>query len=243
LAAQLNVLESWADGHGYKIVARYEDAGLSAKNTHRPALQQMLDDVKSRQFDLIAVWALSRFTRSVSDLYSIWSDILEPNKIKLVSITEGFDTDTVAGRAMMGLLGVFAQMERELTSERVKLAQEERARQGKRTCSYILGYDRDGTDGLSINGQEAEIVRFIFDALGRGKTLSQVAEECSIKGYHGKRGAKLTPEHIQRIARRRTYTGYYHFHGEWYKGNHEPIISEGKFQKVQKKLNKKYKDM
>lgn len=62
----------------------------------------------------------------------------------------------------MGLLGVFAQMEREITAERVKAAMTERAAQGKRTTNKVLGYDLDGKDGLRINEEEAIRVRFIF---------------------------------------------------------------------------------
>lgn len=62
-------------------------------------------------------------------------------KIALISYTESFDTSTSMGRAMIGIVGVFAQLERELTSERVKANMEERAIQGKHTCNEIMRYD------------------------------------------------------------------------------------------------------
>lgn len=241
LSAQRKTLEEWAVKNGHEVITHYEDAGLSAKNTNRPALQEMLEAAKQKKFDAIIVWALSRFTRSVFDLYNIYNDILEPNNIKLVSATEGFDTNVVIGRVMMGLLGILAQMERELTSERVKLAFQERAEQGKRTCSDILGYDKLGRDHLVINEHEAEIVRFIFKSLAKGRTLSQVAQDCDSLGYKGKRGAKISVELVRRISERKTYLGYYHYHRLWYKGNHEAIISAKLFNKVQKQISAKYK--
>lgn len=99
----------------------YEDAGISGKDIkHRPAMQQLLADVRAGKHDLVVVWALSRLTRSVADLYGIWG-VMQAHGCDLVSYTEAFDTSTPVGRAMIGLLGVFAQMEREITGERVAL--------------------------------------------------------------------------------------------------------------------------
>lgn len=71
LAAQRKTLTAWAAEHGYEVAYTYEYAGISGKDIeHRPAMLQMLADADSSKFDLILVWALSRLTRSVSDLYS-----------------------------------------------------------------------------------------------------------------------------------------------------------------------------
>lgn len=91
---------------------------------------------------------------------------------------------------MIGFLGIFAQMEREITAERVRTAMAERAAQGKRTAHEVLGYDLDGADGLKINEAEAERVRYIFDRYLKYHNLSAVAELCRLKGYTGKRGSR-----------------------------------------------------
>lgn len=238
LAAQRKTLEAWAAAHGYVVVYIYEDAGISGKDIdHRPAMQQMLSDADSGQFDLIVVWALSRLTRSVSDLYSTWERI-KRNGIDIKSYTEPFDTSTVIGRAMMGILGVFAQMERELTAERVRAAMAQRAAQGKRTCNEVLGYDLDGPDSLKINTTEAECVRYIFDRYLEYRNLSAVAELCSLKGYTGKRGRVFKAQHIKTILTRPIYAGYNSFCGQLYRGSHEPIISEALFNRVQRILGR-----
>lgn len=144
LSAQRKTLTEWCATRGYEVYNVYADEGISAKDiTHRPACQAMLEAAYNSEFDIILIWALSRFTRSVADLYDTW-DKLQKHNVGVVSCTEGFDTSTPTGRAMMGVLGVFAQMERELTAERVSFALAERASQGKRTCSDVLGYDLDG---------------------------------------------------------------------------------------------------
>lgn len=234
LAAQRRVLEDYCAKVGEEVYKVYADEGISGKDIkHRPAFRELIEDAKARKFETICVWALSRFTRSVSDLYKV-SEILTAHGIRLVSITEGFDTRTPTGRAMMGVIGVFAQMERELTAERVTLAMTERARQGKRTCSDVLGYERDGKDGLKIVDEEAAVVRLIFEKYIAYEKMLPVSELLCAMGIKGKRGGTITAESVRKIITCPLYIGYYRFKGELYKGNFEPIVSEAVWKKAQR---------
>ena len=162
LAAQLRTLTKLCNNHKYTVTAVYTDEGISGKDIkHRPQMCALMDAVRRDEVDIIVIWALSRLTRSVADLYGIWGVCVKHN-CDILSATEAFDTSTSVGRAMMGMLGIFAQMEREITADRVRAALEERARDGARTCSQVIGYDMLGTDSLKINPAEAEYVRFIF---------------------------------------------------------------------------------
>ena len=239
LAAQRKTLEAWIKDNGHKLVAVYEDAGISAKDIdHRPAMRQLLDDAKKRDFDVVLFWALSRFTRSIPDLYhSI--DHLEKYGITIKSYTEPFDTCSVFGRFVVGLLGLIAVLEREITAERVKASMMERAAQGKRTCNEVLGYDLNGPDGLRINEAEAERVRYIYDRYLEYRNLSAVAELCTLKGYCGKRGRVFKAQHIKTILTRPVYAGYNTYCGDIYKGTHDPIISEAIYNRVQRALGEK----
>lgn len=237
LAAQQAALEAWAATHSY-ATQLYADEGISGKDIgHRPAMCQMLAAVEAGKIAVVAVWALSRLTRSVADLYATW-ELLEAHGVGLISHTEGFDTSTPTGRAMMGLLGVFAQMEREITAERVRAAMAERAAQGKRTCSYVLGYDLDGSDSLVPNPREAEIIRYIYSKYLEHRSLSAVAELCRIKGYHGKRGREMCAWSVRLILTRPIYAGYNSWHGQLIKGSHEALVSVADFNRVQRLLSK-----
>ena len=162
LDAQEKTLRKWCDDRKYTIYDLYADRGISGKDIeHRPDMNRLLKDAKKNEFDVVLFWALSRFTRSVSDLYHTMENFQKWN-VDMISYTESFDTSTPMGRAMIGIVGVFSQLERELTSERVSAALAERAAQGKRTCSEILGYDLDGRDSFKINTKEAEYVRFVL---------------------------------------------------------------------------------
>lgn len=242
LAAQERVLREWCATNGYVIVDIYADEGISGKDIeHRPDMRRLLEDAQLGNFDLVLIWALSRLTRSVADLYDTW-ELLSSCGVDVKSYTEPFDTSTPIGRAMMGLLGVFAQMERELTAERVRVAIEERATQGKRTCNTVLGYDLDGKDTFKINELEAERIRYIFSKYIEYRNLSAVAELCRLKGYTGKRGRIQTAESIRVILDCPIYAGYNRHGGMLYRGNHPEIVSVEMFNTAQRYLHKKNPD-
>ncbi len=236
LEAQESTLRKWCDDHGYTIHDLYADRGISGKDIeHRPDMCRLMRDAKNGCFDMVIFWALSRFTRSVRDLYDTMTKFQLWN-ISMVSYTESFDTSTPMGRAMIGIVGVFAQLERELTGERVSAAMLTRAQSGKRTCSEILGYDLMGKDSFVINQSEAEYVRFCFDKYLERKSLSEVASLCREKGYRGKRGKAPNAWSVSVILTRPQYCGYNSYLGKVYKGNFEPIISVDQYNRVQRLL-------
>lgn len=236
LDAQEKALRIWCAERRHTVYNLYADRGISGKDIdHRPDIRRLMQDASAEKFDLVLFWALSRFTRSVSDLYRSM-ETLQKYNIDMVSYTEAFDTTTPMGRAMIGIVGVFAQLERELTGERVKAAMLVRAEQGKRTCSEILGYDTLGKDSFKINPKEAEYVKFCFENYLKYKNLSQVAELCCKLGYHGKRGKKPTAYSVYIILTRPQYCGYNTFCGNTYKGDYESIISVEMYSKVQRLL-------
>lgn len=241
LEAQESSLRKWCADRKYIVHDLYADRGISGKDfDHRPDMLRLMRDAKEGNFEVVVFWALSRFTRSVQDLYSTLEKFQKWN-ISMVSYTEAFDTSTPMGRAMIGIVGVFAQLERELTGERVIAAMAVRAAKGKRTCSEILGYDRSGPDSMTVNESEAEYVKFVFDKYLERKNLSEVARLCKQHGYKGKRGKEPDAWSIFKILSRPQYCGYNTFHGEIYKGNHEPIISIDQYNRVQRLLRQQGK--
>lgn len=241
LEAQERTLRKWCTDKGYSVYDLYADKGISGKDIeHRPEMNRLLKDAESGNFDMVVFWALSRFTRSVSDLY-ITLEKFQRWNVSMSSYTEAFDTSTPMGRAMIGIIGVFAQLERELTSERVFAALEERAVQGKRTCHEALGYDRSGKDTFTINEKEARYVRFCFAEYLLRKNLSEVAAEAKKRGFKGKRGKIPTAWTIQTILTRPIYCGYNSFCGNIYKGNYAPIISAETYNRVQRLLRRQGK--
>ena len=223
LDAQQRVLRDWCNTRGHSIYGIYKDAGISGKDIqHRPAVREMLAVVESGKIDCVLVWALSRLTRSVADLYAMWETLCR--------------TSTPMGRAMMGLLGVFAQMEREITAERVATAMRERAEQGGRTCSCVLGYDTI-PGGLAINPREAEIVKSIYQVYEDTGSLSATAKWCRDRNITGKRGKRMDAYKVRLILTRSVYAGYYGFHDLRVRGNIEPLISVARYNAIAERIN------
>lgn len=241
LAAQERVLTEYCQQKNYDISEIYRDEGISGKNIkNRPALLRLLEDSKAGKFDIVLVWKLTRFSRNMADTVNM-CETLDKYGVTLISCSEAFDSATPAGRLIRAMLSAVAQFEREVTIENTKIAQHERARQGKRTCSDVLGYDLAGKDSLKINHPEAKYVHFVFDDFLKCKSLSKVADHARLKGYHGKRGGIPKPESIRKILTRPIYCGYYSFHNELYKGNFTPIISIVQYNRVQLLLKRQGK--
>ena len=97
----------------------YQDRGFSGKNIQRPAFQRMMQDVMEGRIQKIFVYRLDRFSRSLSDFSQVWKQ-LEVRGVQFESVTEKFDTSSPMGRAMLSIIMVFAQLERETTAERVR---------------------------------------------------------------------------------------------------------------------------
>lgn len=143
-------LEQYAKSQGWVVVNDYCDEGYSAKNTERPAFQQMIKDMKKKQFDIILVYRLDRFTRSVSDLHSILK-IMDEYNVKFKSSTEIFDTTTATGRMFITLVATLAQWERETTAERVRDSMHKKAELGLRNGAKApMGYDLKKETYISI---------------------------------------------------------------------------------------------
>lgn len=117
---QLSELRVWSQRHAHKIVFEYVDH-LTGKNTKRPQLQKLMADaVKGlRDIDAVLVWKLDRFGRSQRDLLNLVEELLAVG-ISFISYTENFDLTTPMGKAMFGVLCVFAELERNSIRERTK---------------------------------------------------------------------------------------------------------------------------
>ncbi len=121
-----------AERHGWKVVAVYEDAGLSGSKgrDQRPGLDAMLKAVTRREFDLVAAWSVDRLGRSLTDLLGTLGE-LHASGVGLYLHQQGLDTTTPAGKAMFGMMGVFAEFERAMIVERVKAGVARARAQGK----------------------------------------------------------------------------------------------------------------
>ena len=105
---------------GWRLLAQhYDDGGLSGASMDRPALQQMLSDVRARAIDIIVVYKVDRLTRSLADFAKL-VETFDAHGVSFVSVTQSFNTTTSMGRLTLNVLLSFAQFEREVIGERVR---------------------------------------------------------------------------------------------------------------------------
>ena len=134
----------------------YEDAGYSGKNTDRPKFQEMMQQVRLGMFTHILVWKIDRISRNLLDFATMYSELKQLGVV-FVSKNEQFDTSSAMGEAMLKIILIFAELERNMTSERVTAAMLSRAANGQWNGGRVpLGYDYDPeTKTFTINESEA----------------------------------------------------------------------------------------
>ena len=224
--------------NNWQVAKIYSDAGYTGVNTNRPALQELLEDIKQNKIDVILVYKIDRFTRSPKDFYQL-IEVFDKFNISFISVTERFDTSTPAGRLLRNIMLTFAQFERELTSERTKDKLLERAKKGMwNGGSPPYGYQRENKK-LIINRKEAEIIRLIYENYLETKSINRIYDFLEEKNMKNRQGKIFSKENLAFILRNITYIGKIKYSGQIFQGIHQPIISEELFELTQKTHKKR----
>ena len=118
---QVRELTEWADRAGHQVVAIYDDNGVSGAKgrEYRKEFDRLLRGAVRREFDLVAAWSVDRLGRSLQDLIG-FLQVLHGAGVDLYLHQQALDTTTPSGKAMFQMMGVFAEFERSMISERVK---------------------------------------------------------------------------------------------------------------------------
>jgi DNA invertase Pin-like site-specific DNA recombinase len=152
LKTQLLPLREYAQRRGLEIVEEYTDHGISGSKDRRPALDKLMKAARTREFDAVLVFKLDRFGRSLQHLTAALSEF-KALGIEFVSITESIDTSTPAGKTLFGMIGVFAEFEHDLISERVRAGMARARRQGVKFGSRPrLVFDREAVRNMKERG-------------------------------------------------------------------------------------------
>lgn len=213
------------ESKGWTYVKTYSDPGISGRTMDRPGLQNMLEDIRTGLVDAVVIYKLDRLSRKQRDTMTIIEDVLLKNDIALVSLNETLDTTTPWGRAMIGILSSFNQMESENIQARTSMGRSAKVKAG----GYAGGKPPIGysvVDGeLVVNESEAEIVRTVFELRENGGTLIGIADELNRRGYRTKKGGKFHHSAIQTILNNEeTYRGHYKYGKDSVENQHEPIL-------------------
>lgn len=222
--AQIEKCKSFCDARGWEIFKVYKDAGFSAGSLNRPALELLLRDANEKKFDIILVYKIDRFSRKLKDLIMVLEDLKSKN-INFTSVTEQIDTTSAMGEAFFQIIGVFAQLERGMVKERVKLSFDRKINLGEALYRAPFGYIYQNKK-LIKHPENAEKVKEIFEMWNTGINYKEICKKFN-----------LPSSTLYQIIRNPVYIGKIKYKNELYHGNHPSLIDKELFNKVNNKIH------
>lgn len=223
----------------------YDDGGYSGGNMDRPALRQLLGDVRAGRIDVVVVYKIDRLTRSLADFAKI-VEVLDEAEASFVSVTQAFNTTSSMGRLTLNVLLSFAQFEREVIAERIRdKVAASKARGMWMGGTVPLGYEVEKRK-LIVVPDEAARVREIMERYVRSGSVRELLAEMQRDGIVTKRrvgrsgsirgGIAFTRGALYGLLANRTYVGETVHQDKIYPGEHEAIVSRALFDAVQARL-------
>ncbi len=195
----------------------FEDEGFSGGNLQRPDFKRMMDEVRKHKFKAVVVYRVDRISRNISDFTGL-IDELTKLEVSFVSIKEQFDTGTPMGRAMMFIISVFSQLERETIAERIRDNMHELAKTGRWLGGNTpTGFQSAAVSKITIDGkerksyklipvpEEIEIPKMIFDLYTETDSLTAVEAELLRRRIKTKQGKDFTRFAIKAILQNPVY--------------------------------------
>lgn len=237
-------LRSYCGAMNWTVRKAHIDPGYSGGDTDRPALQELIQDINAGNVRRVLVYKLDRLSRSQLDTLFLIEKVFLANNVDFISLSESFDTGSPIGRATIGLLACFAQLEREQIKERTSMGKEARAKEGKwhGGSSHPIGYDYDpASDKLTVNDYEAMQIMEAAQLVLKGMPLRTICNTLADKGFRYRgRGTRIgyqtlwDPKRLKYVLTNRLYLGYIRYHDEWIPGSHLAILDEETFARLEK---------
>ena len=233
---------------GWTLVrTRYDDGGFSGGSTDRPALQQLLADIRAHRVNVIVVYKVDRLTRSLADFAKL-VELFDAHGVSFVSVTQQFNTTTSMGRLTLNVLLSFAQFEREVTSERIRDKIGASKRKGLWVGGVVpLGYQAKDRK-ITVVVDEAKTVRHIFRRYLHLGSLNLLLTDLRRSGVKTKLrplsngrtigGIPFTRGSLAALLRNRFYIGEVRYKGEVFPGEQSAILDRALFDAVQSKLDR-----
>jgi len=231
-------LKKYCDFRSFNIHKIHIERGKSGGNTNRPEYQKLIADIKTRKINAVVVKKLDRLSRSLLDFETLMR-LMNDNDVEFISIKENFDTTTAMGKAMLRVALVFAQLEREQTSERIADVMTHRASQGLFNGGRrIFGYSIIEKEMVPYP-KEKQIVEIIFSKFLETHSTGSVLAFLIENGFKYRDGKDWGLRPILKILKQSAYIGKVNWSNKTYTGVHQPLINVSTFEKVQNILDSK----
>ncbi|MFI3253477.1 MAG: recombinase family protein [Eubacteriales bacterium] len=228
IEAQKERLLGYCQSKGWDHYEFFIDGGFSGSHLERPEMNRLISAVKEGELSSVLVYKLDRLSRSQKDTLYLIEDVFLPQNVDFISLNESIDTSSPYGRAMIGILSAFAQLERENIYLRTRMGMVERVKQGYWMGGGTIpfGYDYDKEQGILVpHPREGEVVRQIYQLYIKGFSPQKIADKLGL-GYD-----RL----VTQIIDRRSNLGLISYRGEEYQGKHEALVSKELYEKAQER--------
>lgn len=231
IEAQKEMLEGYCKSKQIENYEFYIDGGFSGSNIDRPEITRLIENIKQKKIRRVVVYKLDRLSRSQKDTLFLIEDVLNPNDTEFVSLNENLDTSTSIGRAMLGIMSAFAQLERETIRERTRMGMKKRVEAGlwMGGGKIPFGFDYSKSEGKLMPNKDAPKVKKIYQLYLDGYSPSYIASALGIK-YDSL---------IVQILKRRINYGAIEYKGEIYENCHEAIISRDIYDKAMEEMKRR----
>lgn len=204
LDAQRAKIAAWCVANDAELAETFIDAGMSGgRADNRTGLQDALKAVCKGRGNVLVVYSLSRMARSTKDTIAI-AERLQRAGANLVSLSEKIDTTSAAGKMVFRLLAVLNEFERDLASERTKLAASYKRSRGEGWAHAPYGESKDEGGRLIPNEAEQENVREVLKLRQQGRSIRAIVAEMNERGRTTRDGGKFHITTVQRILARQT---------------------------------------
>jgi len=207
---QASKIKSYCDSQDWELVKVFSDEGSSGKDIKRKGLENLVSFLEADHVQVVVVYKTDRLTRKQRHLYQLLEDTFEKRGIGFKSVTEPFDTTTAMGKGFLGMLGVFAQLEGDLISERTRDALRRKIELGEYLGSPPLGFEAVEKE-LRKNDNELGIVEWIFKLRekyrGRNKlSLRAIAKKLNEAGLRTKKEKNFSHKTVSYILSNPVYS-------------------------------------
>lgn len=233
IEAQKEMLKGYCKSKQIENFEFFIDGGFSGSNIMRPELERLIKLIKSNKIKAVVVYKLDRLSRSQKDTLFLIEDVLNPNNTEFVSLNENLDTSTSIGRAMLGIMSAFAQLERETIKERTRMGMRKRVESGlwMGGGKVPFGFDYDKLSGKLVPNVDKDKVMKIYDMYIKGYSPGVIAKTLGFK----------YDQLIIQILKRKSNYGSIIYKGEEIENCHEAIISKETYLKAQEEMKKRSK--
>jgi site-specific DNA recombinase len=173
-------IRAFAESQGWDLITIYREEGFSGKVIDRPAMNNLLEDINSGKIDIVLVYKVDRLTRKQKDLWHLLEDVFEPHGVGFKSVIEPFDTTTAQGKAFLGMLAVFAQLERDTIAERTKDSLANKKSNGEWVGRPPYGFRITSDRKLDSEPAEQKVIARVKRLRREGKSYRQIANRVGI---------------------------------------------------------------